>query len=64
MKQQQVAVKLQKLDSAGEGQYAWWAIVSIVLQAKAAKAGHDPLMEIHTPYCKQLIEAESFICLA
>ena len=46
-KQQQVALKLQRLDGQSEGQYAWWTIVSLVLQADSSAAGAwrlNPLM--------------------
>lgn len=42
VKQQQVALKLQKLDSSKAALYAWWGVVSLVLQARAAKTGGLP----------------------
>ena len=39
VKQQQVALRLQKLDSSNATLYAWWGIVSLILQARAAKSG-------------------------
>ena len=38
-KQQQVAIKLQRLDVKSEKQYTWWAIVSLLQQAQAVAAG-------------------------
>ena len=39
MKQQQIALKLQKLDVKDAGLYAWWGVVSLVLQANTAASG-------------------------
>ena len=39
VKQQQVALRLQKLDAPNANLYAWWVIISLVMQARTAKAG-------------------------
>ena len=52
VKQQQVALRLQKLDSPKAHLYAWWVIISLVLQARAAKAGHHPDSIFYLPPCR------------
>ena len=43
MKQQQVAMRLAKAagGSAGGDRYMWWAVTSLLLQARAADAGEN-----------------------
>jgi hypothetical protein len=38
-KQQAVALKLQRLAGPSEPRYTWWAIVSLLLQARPAASG-------------------------
>ena len=42
VKQQQVAMKLQKMGSPGADVSAWWVVTSLVLQARASLHGDAP----------------------
>ncbi|KAK9804253.1 hypothetical protein WJX72_003568 [[Myrmecia] bisecta] len=69
VKQQQVAMQLHRLAGQHKPSFAWWAIASLVLQARAALAGgasasmapQQLLQLAHTMVTKQLEKAGRFL---
>ena len=59
VQQQRVAMKLSKMAGAGAGpQYLWWAVTSLLLQARAAAAGAPGSLNAGALRAQPVCEAE------